>query len=103
MLASLQFTRYHRQHEGYLTGESLPAIRVRGLCLVCQFFWENAVLLLIENYQINLVSSTGYIGSTHHSATVTTRITTFFVGNPYNPSFPTVTGWCVDLKDIYCI
>ena len=28
--------------------------------------------------------------------TVTTRIVTFLVGNPYKPSFATVTGWGVD-------
>ena len=27
---------------------------------------------------------------------VTTRIITFLVGNPYKPSFATVTGWGVD-------
>ena len=31
--------------------------------------------------------------------TVTTRIITFLVGNPYKPSFATVTGWGVDLND----
>ena len=31
--------------------------------------------------------------STPHPVTVTTRIITFLVGNPYKPSFATVTGW----------
>ncbi len=34
-----------------------------------------------------------YIRSTPHPVTVTTRIITFLVGNPYKPSFVTVTGW----------
>ncbi len=33
---------------------------------------------------------------TPHPVTVTTRIITFLVGNPYKPSFATVTGWGVD-------
>ena len=32
---------------------------------------------------------------------VTTRIITFSVGNPYKPSFATVTGWGVDPIYIY--
>ena len=32
-----------------------------------------------------------------HPATVTTRIITFLIGDPYKPSFVTVTGWGVDL------
>ena len=39
-----------------------------------------------------------YFRSTPHPVTVTTRIITFLVGNPYKPSFPTVTGWGVDLR-----
>ena len=34
--------------------------------------------------------------STPHPVTVTTRIITYLVGNPYKPSFATVTGWGVD-------
>ncbi len=34
--------------------------------------------------------------STPHPVTVTTRIIAFLVGNPYKPSFATVTGWGVD-------
>ena len=37
-----------------------------------------------------------YVRSTPHPVTVTTRIVTFSVGNPYKPSFATVTGWGVD-------
>ena len=37
-----------------------------------------------------------YLRSTPHPVTVTTRIVTFLVGNPYKPSFATVTGWGVD-------
>ena len=37
-----------------------------------------------------------YIRSTPHPVIVTTRIITFLVGNPYKPSFATVTGWGVD-------
>ena len=34
-----------------------------------------------------------YIGLSPLPVTVTTRIITFLVGNPYKPSFATVTGW----------
>ncbi len=37
-----------------------------------------------------------YVGTTPHPVTVTTRISPFLVGNPYKPSFVTVTGWGVD-------
>ena len=37
-----------------------------------------------------------YLRSTPHPVTVTTRIITFLVGNPYKPSFATVTGWGAD-------
>ena len=36
------------------------------------------------------------LGTTPHPVTVTTRIITFLIGNPYKPSFVTVTGWGVD-------
>ena len=39
-----------------------------------------------------------YLGTTPHPVTVTTWIIPFLVGNPYKPSFVTVTGWGVDLK-----
>ncbi len=35
------------------------------------------------------------VRSTPHPVTVTTRIITYLVGNPYKPSFATVTGWGV--------
>ena len=38
------------------------------------------------------------VGSTPHPVTVTTRIIPFLIGNPYKPSFVTVTGWGVDQK-----
>ena len=43
-----------------------------------------------------------YIGTTPHPVTVTTRTTLlhFLIGNPYKPSFVTVTGWGVDLTYI---
>ena len=41
-----------------------------------------------------------YLRSTPHPVTVTTRIITFLVGNPYKPSFATVTGWGVDPNQI---
>ena len=34
-----------------------------------------------------------YIGTTPHPVRVTTRTITFLVGDPYKPSFVTVTGW----------
>ena len=34
---------------------------------------------------------------------VTTRIITFLIGNPYKPSFVTVTGWGVDLRYNFCL
>ena len=37
-----------------------------------------------------------YLGSTPHPVTITTRIIQFLVGNPYKPSFVTVTGRGVD-------
>ncbi len=37
-----------------------------------------------------------FLRSTPHPVTVTTRIITFWVGNPYKPSFVTVTEWGVD-------
>ena len=42
----------------------------------------------------------GCLRSTPHPVTVTTRIITFLIGNPYKPSFVTVTGWGVDLRDV---
>ena len=45
--------------------------------------------------------NTVYIRSTPHPVTVTTRIIAFLVGNPYKPSFATVTGWGVESMYIY--
>ena len=42
-----------------------------------------------------------YVRSTPHPVTVTTRIITFLVGNPYKPSFATVTGWGVDPRNMW--
>ena len=42
-----------------------------------------------------------YFRSTPLPVTVTTRIITFLVGDPYKPSFATVTGWGVDPRYIY--
>ena len=41
------------------------------------------------------------VRSTRHPVTVTTRIITFLAGNPYKPSFATVTGWGVVPKYQY--
>ncbi len=43
------------------------------------------------------------IGTTPHPVAVTTRIITFLIGNPYKPSFVTVTGWGVDLSFKYVL
>ena len=49
-----------------------------------------------------LKKQTCYIlGLPPHPLTVTTRIITFLVGNPYKPSFVTVAGWGVDRSYIY--
>ncbi len=42
--------------------------------------------------QSNLRGIRVYLGTTPHPVTVTTRIITFLIGNPYKPSFATVTG-----------
>ena len=36
-----------------------------------------------------------------HTLTATTRIIPFLVGNPYKPSFVTVTGWGVDRRNLH--
>ena len=41
-----------------------------------------------------------YVRSTPHPVTVTTRIITFLVGNPYKPPFATVTGRGVDPRNM---
>ena len=40
-----------------------------------------------------LLESLVSVRSTPRPVTVTTRIITFLIGNPYKPSFVTVTGW----------
>ena len=66
-------------------------------------FWMKKMAMLpcvaIEYGLLELVAKYAniYIRSTPHPVTVTTRIITFLVGNPYKPSFATVTGWGVDL------
>ncbi len=49
-----------------------------------------------------ILTVTVYVRSTPHPVTVTTRIITFLVGNPYKPSFATVTGWGVDPMYKWC-
>ena len=44
-----------------------------------------------------------YFRSTPRPVTVTTGIITFLVGNPYKPSFATVTGWGVDPSYMFCL
>ena len=48
-------------------------------------------------------SNISYIGTTPHPVTVTTRIISFLVGNPYKPSFVTVTEWGVNQNHTYII
>ena len=65
---------------------------------------ENSAFLLDKTavvYQTTseitfMIWSVVWIRSTPHPVTVTTRIITYLVGNPYKPSFATVTGWGVD-------
>ena len=49
----------------------------------------------------HLEKKASYFRSTPHPVTVTTRIITFLIGNPYKPSFATVTGWGVDPNHIF--
>ena len=57
----------------------------------CQGRWPVWLILIRTDIEV-------YLRSTPHPVTVTTRIITFLVGNPYKPSFATVTGWGVDLR-----
>ena len=52
--------------------------------------------LPMKSNQMGLLDTFIHLRSTPHPVTVTTRIITFLVGNPYKPSFATVTGWGVD-------
>ncbi len=51
----------------------------------CQGISFFAVMVFVLSYLV-------YLGTTPHPVTVTTRIITSLVGNPYKPSFATVTG-----------
>ena len=60
------------------------------------FSWENSLLNFGGLILAKVAGILLYLRSTPHPVTVTTRIITFLVGNPYKPSFATVTGWGVD-------
>ena len=79
----------------FCEGLFLGATLVRGE-VMCFFLNQ-----LLDTYEI-LPSSKFwiYLGTTPHPVTVTTRIMQFLVGNPYKPSFVTVTGWGVDRRYI---
>ncbi len=57
--------------------------------------WQSILsnVLFVGNY--TLEQCLIYLRSTPHPVTVTTRSITCLVGNPYKPSFATVTGWGV--------
>ena len=67
------------------------ALRKPGCFLT--FGWISRVFPYFSrsNFGVNL-----YFGTTPHPVTVTTKIIPFLVGNRYQPSFVTVTGWGVD-------
>ena len=56
--------------------------------------WFGYMRIILPSYIVIIIN----LGTTPHPVTVTTRIITFLIGNPYKPSFVTVTGWGVDLK-----
>ena len=56
--------------------------------LGCTWKWQGPKTYTVPRY----LSYSGWLCP----VTVTTRIITFLVGNPYKPSFATVTGWGVD-------
>ena len=58
-----------------------------------------------SNHMMMMVSiDARWFRSTPHPATVTTRIITFLVGNPWKPLFVTVTAWGVDpIDDSWCM
>ncbi len=61
----------------------------------------NQIFLVKSEWQYcNVFFWMAYFRSTPHPVTVTTRIITFLVGNPYKLSFATVTGWGVDPRHI---
>ena len=47
-------------------------------------------------FKLGVATKNISVRSTPLPVTVTTRIITYLVGNPYKPSFTTVTGWGVD-------
>ncbi len=51
-----------------------------------------SVYILEDSIVCNSMVLKILVRSTPHPVTVTTRIITFLVGNPYKPSFATVTG-----------
>ena len=66
----------------------------RSLCR--PFFWKFRNDVRVTFWKVEYIIGWNY----PHPVTVTTRIITFLVGNPYKPSFATVTGWGVDPKYI---
>ena len=63
--------------------------------------WEGCMTKHLSEQQLQSQKSLSF-RSTPHPVTVTTRIITFLVGNPYKPSFATVTGWGVDPTYLVC-
>ena len=70
------------------------------LCYLCPLVGSGILapwIILKTSHFVWSAGLPGYIlRSTPHPVTVTTRIITFLVGNPYKPSFATATGWGVD-------
>ena len=68
--------------------------------LICAKVWERPEVALSSRYEIIYIYIHIYIysyiyifiGLSPHPVTVTTRIIIFLVGDPYKPSFATVTG-----------
>ena len=65
-----------------------------------QPFWGICLSCLPTTEQANLEGHILELPPAPHPVTVTTRIITCLIGNPYKPSFVTVTGWGVDLRHI---
>ena len=53
--------------------------------------------------QLQSTCCMSFVGLSPHPVTVTTRIITCLIGNPYKPSFVTVTGWGVDPSHLYVV
>ena len=82
---------------GPTLGTSSHDVAVSRFC--CANFHEVVPIFIeLPNFR---GSKDANVRSTPHPVTVTTRIITFLVGNPYKPSFATVTGWGVDPMQIY--